>query len=142
MFKTTIENILNEDSFTGPLFKGVFAFDEFSLPSKGPACMVVNNKPLSHTGEHWLAIHYDQQGRSSFFDSYGMSPQFYKFPRFSNWNQRRVQGSSEYCGLYCVLYLLLKCRKRENDFFKMFTTDLLKNDNFILTELKTRNIKQ
>jgi len=141
MYENTIKQILSQDLITGPLFKGVFAFDEFSKPRSFPACMVVNNKPQNHPGEHWLAIFYDKTGRASFFDSYGMSPQFYKFPNFPFWNQRRIQGNSDYCGLYCILYLLLKCRKKENEFFKFFDNNLLKNDILIFNELKKRNIE-
>ncbi len=41
-----------------------------------------------------------------------------------------------YCGFYCVLFLLFMTRKKIDQFFKKFDTDLYNNDKFIETNIK------
>jgi hypothetical protein len=153
MYESTIEKILKSDSTTGPQFLGVFALDELPpLLPVPPACFVFNTKPRAHSGEHWLAMHFDSDGRGTFFDPYGRSPEFYSHTISAYLNQhcagrhrwkyshRRIQGSSAYCGLYCTFYLLFTARHKQQQFFNSFGKNLFNNDKFIKNELKKRNI--
>jgi hypothetical protein len=81
-------------------------------------------------GGHWLAVYYASDGSAYFFDSYGNDPGFYRLREFLKkssttwtWNRQRVQGLSEYCGLYSILFLLYKARNNEKEFFNQFKKD-------------------
>jgi hypothetical protein len=89
-------------------------------------------------GGHWLAFHFNSMGFCTFFDSYAQVPSYYRLRSYiqqaSNhwtWNEQRIQGSSEYCGYYCILFLLFKCRGSEKDFFLQFSNNYNQNDRII-----------
>jgi hypothetical protein len=131
MYEDKIEEILKTDPKTREIFLGAFARDEIKQV-KYPSCMIINNEPRSKSGGHWLALFYDKNGSAYFFDSYGNDPSYYRLRDFiqkssTTWtyNKQRIQGSSEYCGLYSILFLLFKARNNERDFFKQF-----KKNNF------------
>jgi hypothetical protein len=128
MYEDTIETVLSKDQVTGPLFLGAVARDELrSVKIRYPSCLIVNNEPRSQPGGHWLAIYYSKDKRAYFFDSYGNDPAFYRLQDIiqytsSSWvyNKQRIQGLSEFCGLYSILFLLYKTRNNERDFFSQF----------------------
>jgi hypothetical protein len=77
-------------------------------------------------------------GMCFFFDSYAMPPSFYKLESFiqrtSNfwdYNRQRIQGHSEFCGYYAIIFLLFKARSNEREFFSQFKTNLDYNDKEI-----------
>ena len=127
---TQLKKLLDSDAFAGPLLQGVFARDQ--LPSKipFPSCLIVNTHEMDKPGEHWLALFYNQKGKCSFFDSYGLPPSVYGLDSFvkrtpvsSEWNRVQYQPIySKACGYYCFLFLLLKCR---NINFKHINTNEL-----------------
>jgi hypothetical protein len=128
MYEDTIETILGKDQVAGSLFLGAVARDELrSVKIRYPSCLIVNNEPRSQPGGHWLAIYYSKDKRAYFFDSYGNDPAFYRLQDFiqdtsSSWeyNKQRIQGLSEFCGLYSILFLLYKTRNNEREFFSQF----------------------
>jgi len=134
-----ISEILSKDSCTKNIFLGVFARDKLPEILTYPAALVLNNKNSNEEGEHWLAMYFNKHGKCTFFDSYGLSPTFYNLKNYLtktskgkfNYNMKRVQGKSEYCGLYCIFFLIYQCRNKIQQFFKMFTADLNKNDYHI-----------
>ncbi len=135
MYETAIEEVLLKDSETKKFFIGTFARDE--LPSKinFPCCLVLNTSPRSEPGEHWLALFYDKFGNCDYFDSNGMSPEKLNLTQYLNhtanswkFNKQRIQGLSEYCGHYCILYLLFKCRSKTINFFRNFDQNYINND--------------
>jgi hypothetical protein len=141
MYEDQLETILNHDSVSRKYFKGAFARDELPLKPEYPSCMIINNEPRSSPGGHWMALWYSPRGEAYFFDSYGHPPSYYRMQAYlhkssTSWiyNKRRLQGSSEYCGLYCILFLLFKVRNKENEFFGQFKQNFDFNDN-LLTEL-------
>ena len=143
MFENTIEEILKRDPITNKYFLGVFARNELPQNFSYPACFVLNTEDRTKSGEHWLAIHYNENGYCNFFDSYGLPPAYYKLETYLKktssrwtWNMKRVQGLSQYCGFYCVFYLLLKCRGRSDEFFEKFNSNLNQNDTFISNQIK------
>ena len=51
------------------------------------------------------------------------------------WNMRRIQGDSNYCGFYCIFYLIYACRNNLKNFYNKFNLELNKNDFIITNEL-------
>ena len=139
MNEITIKEILTRDIYTKKCFVGVFARDELPLINSYPCCFVFNTKPRNHFGEHWLAMYYDKNGYATFFDSYGMHPEFYKLEKYlkessQDWtyNKKRLQGLSSYCGYYAILFLICKSRNETFKFFKYFDNNYYLNDKKIL----------
>jgi hypothetical protein len=135
MIETTIEECLKKDSYTRPIFRGVFAKNELPEDINYPSCFVINTKPRSHRGEHWLGFFYNKKGVAYFFDSYGLDPAFYGFENFlketsTSWtfNKQRIQGFSSYCGYYTVLFLLFRARNKTKIFFSYFNKNFELND--------------
>ena len=54
MLENTLQECLEKDTFTKKMYSGVFARDELPKTLNYPACVVLNTKHRSHTGEHWL----------------------------------------------------------------------------------------
>jgi hypothetical protein len=145
MFEKTIEEIIKKDQVLNKIFLGCLARDE--IPSKiisYPSCFIMNTQKRSNTGEHWLALFYDTNKIAYFFDSYGMPPSFYRLESYikstssshSKYNTRRLQGSSELCGLYCILFLYYISRNRLDDFYSKFSSkDYNKNDQYLIDQL-------
>lgn len=74
----------------------------------------------------------------TFFDSYAFPPSYYNLEEYinktsQNWtfNKKRIQGSSEFCGIYCILFLIYKTRNQANIFFRQFSQNYTKNDEII-----------
>jgi hypothetical protein len=81
-----------------------------------PTCLVVNNKPSTHSGEHWLGMFMENPTSPLiFFCSYGLGIATYgKF--FTNFvnnqrlqvieNNRTLQSiNATTCGYYCIYFL-------------------------------------
>lgn len=133
-----VELILEKDKFTRPIFLGAFAKDELPRPPPLPSCFIINTDPRSKPGEHWLAVYFNKRGYADFFDSYGNPPHYFGLDKylFNNssgfdYNKKRIQGDSSYCGFYCILFLFYKARGEENVFFRQFTSKMSKNDKII-----------
>lgn len=119
------------------IYLGTFAYDE--LPSKiksYPSCMIVNNQQKNKPGEHWVAIYFDKSKRATFFDSYGLSAKDYNLEQFlqnnstSYRNNRKIFQSflSEYCGYYCVFFLIFMCKNYSLIKFQKLFKSPLEND--------------
>lgn len=137
MLETTIEECLNKDPITSKIFLGVFARNELPKKVEYPSCFIFNSKPRHHHGEHWLSVFYDQEGQGTFFDSYGQSPNKFRMLAFMKktsklkpkYNNRRIQGDSNFCGYYCMLFLLSTARGHGSKFFDYFNnTNYSKNE--------------
>jgi hypothetical protein len=115
-----------------PLFLGVFSSD--NLPHK-PGLMVVNTDPAFMPGTHWIAI-YNDGVRGEYFDSLGMEPtptfRQYLNTHCKHWtfNDKQLQSvTSRFCGHYCVLFCLLRCRgENMRRIVSCFTRDTGLND--------------
>jgi hypothetical protein len=116
-----------------PEFQGVFSSD--TLPTD-PRLLVCNTDPSTKPGEHWIAIYVDKNGCGEYFDSFGRHPSNH-FVRYMNFNCKRwtfnkrcLQSRiSAFCGYYCSLYVVLRCRGL--DMIKivgMFSNDTGYND--------------
>ena len=132
-----------KDHFTSKIFLNVYARDELPLEVTYPSCLILNNKPRSHPGEHWLAIYFDENKNGYFFDSYGNKPHYYNLSPYLDsltiqylFNKRKIQGASHYCGYYCILFLLLMSRNELAKFYSYFTTNTYLNDKKIYQLIK------
>lgn len=143
MDSIVIEKILKKDQKNRHIFLGVFAKDELPVITKFPSCFILNTDPRSKPGEHWLAIYYNKRGFCYFFDSYGNPPLYYNLNRYiansSNgwtWNKQRLQGDSEYCGYYSLLFLLYISRNKLSEFYNEFYFNYYLNDKKITNAIK------
>lgn len=133
-----VEIILEKDRYTKDIFLGAVARDELPSQPPFPSCFIINTDPRNKPGEHWLAVYYSKNGFVDFFDSYGNSPDYFgldgyifKTSRGCDFNKKRLQGDSSYCGFYCILFLFYKARGDENLFFRQFSSKLSQNDRII-----------
>ena len=135
MLETALESALSKDEFTKKIYGGVVARDELPDKVSYPSCYIINTRQRTHSGEHWLAVFYDNKGQADFFDSYGHHPSYFNLTEFldktsSSWsyNHKRIQGLSTHCGYYCLLYLFFRARMKSNKFFTFFSKNSLLND--------------
>jgi hypothetical protein len=137
MYEDSIEKILERDPKTSKIFLGALARDEVKHV-KYPSCMIINNEPRSRPGGHWIALFYTADKKAYFFDSYGNDPSYYNLKSFISktsssytWNKKRIQGSSEYCGIYAVMFCLFFARNQEREFYLNFSSNYDTNDKEI-----------
>jgi hypothetical protein len=97
-----------------PNFQGVFSSDTLPIT---PYLLVCNMNPSTKPGEHWIAIHVDKNRIGEYFDSFGRPPsknfETYMNTKCIRWtfNKRQLQSRiSAFCGYYCSLYVILRCR--------------------------------
>jgi hypothetical protein len=138
MDEVTINKIIQTEPIS-KYFIGVFARNE--VPRKMvlyPSCFIFNTQSRDNEGEHWLAVFINKRKKCYFFDSYGLSPQYYHFSAYINsisdsfnWNMKRLQGDSSYCGFYCIAFLHSICRNELNLFYLNFSNDFNKNDLYV-----------
>ena len=143
MLESCLELALKKDELTSEMCCDVVARDELPTQVVYPSCYIINTKPRTHSGEHWLAVYYDPEGNADFFDSYGQHPSYFHLKDFLNrtsktwsYNQKRVQGFSSYCGYYCLLYLFMRSRQKSNKFFSYFNNNYVLNDKKISYYIK------
>ena len=117
-------NLIKICSFNPNTFKGVFSCDNFYMKIKerhlnlspGDRC-IINLSSSNHSGSHWIAIQVNTPHEAEYFDPYGLDcfDSFIK-KAFEEQNitvdtfKKTIQDpSSQFCGLYCVAYIL--CRE-------------------------------
>ncbi|KAF6037864.1 hypothetical protein EB796_003833 [Bugula neritina] len=96
-------------------FLGVFPINKIPKVAleNNTCCAVVNTKPNTHEGEHWVCFAKKENGSSVYFDSFGYPP--YNLPEIgdvleqsNNWIFNDVQLQSPYstvCGQYVIFFL-------------------------------------
>ena len=140
-----ILKLISNDQVARLVFLGVFARDKIPLKIKYPSCFIINTHTSSKQGEHWLSIYYNKNGEAEFFDSYGNHPSYYQLESYldktsSKWtyNRKQIQSViSDFCGHYCVLFILHKCRNMSLDtFISKFSDSTIENDLLMLMFLK------
>ena len=77
-----IKQFIIKDTIAKRIFKGVLSRDRLFSKVNYPSAYVINTKPLSHPGEHWFAIYYNEAREATFFDSYGQHPSRYKMVNY------------------------------------------------------------
>lgn len=151
MNSSEIYSILKQDEFTKNInFLGVFPSDLIPISALSyPCSLVVNTKPISSEGEHWIALVKSSKNVGYYFDSYGMSPA--NFPEVATvldttkeWQYNDVQLQSlltTVCGQYCIFFLLHIARGLSPDQIISFLNDngdTAANDAFIFMFFKQR----
>lgn len=138
-----IMHIVNSDPLSKQIFEGVYPCDR--LPKykvmRRPAAFIANTDDSRKRGRHWVLIVLCRDNRAIFFDSYGMAPDSYMFPKHfikflkKNsvtilYNNRQIQSDfSSFCGHYCLFVLFHLVRGRfYKSILKKFNSALEKND--------------
>jgi hypothetical protein len=138
LYENQIDKVMKKDQLTKNIYIGTFARDELPKHLTYPCCFVLNTEPRSSSGGHWLAFYFSKDKSGYFFDSYGKPPGYFRLISFMNknsifwrFNRQRIQGLSEFCGYYCMLFLLYIARNKETLFFSQFKTNFNSNDKLI-----------
>ena len=125
-------------------FLGVFPFDKKPKIRFYPSCLILNNQNHNQPGQHWIALYFHSKNICEFFDSLGMSPEFYNLLDYIKLYSKQVNfasypiqdNSSYYCGYYCIYFILLRSRNLE---FK-FILDLFEKKNLKNNDKKIKNL--
>ena len=140
-----IDEIFKKHSYTKRVYKGTRAFNELPKRIIRPSAFIINTETRDKQGEHWLAIFYNTNGSVEFFDSFGLGPTFYGLDEFliksskkCFYNTIALQSlNSVFCGYYCVLFILFKCKKKSFlNFLKHFDENTFINDKNIKNLIK------
>ena len=107
-----------------------------TLPNQ-PRLLVCNTDKSTKPGQHWIAIHVNNNGRGDYFDSLGQAPdkqfEVHMNKQCTKWkfNRRQLQSIiSSSCGYYCCMFCMLRCRRVDMTcIVTMFTTDTAFNDS-------------
>ena len=117
-------------------FQGVFSADTLPI---SPHLLVCNTDPSTKAGDHWIAIHVDENGRGEYFDSFGRAPNEH-FTRYMDtycvrwtFNDKQLQSVvSAFCGFYVVVYCKFKSKGLDmSKITSMFTNDTGFNDMLV-----------
>jgi hypothetical protein len=52
-----------------------------------------------------------------------------------SFNKQRIQGDSDLCGLYAILFCLFSSKNKLREFFSKFSSNYSKNDYLVKKEL-------
>lgn len=131
--------ILNRDKCVNNYFKNVYSIDQLPRKiQKQPAFIMVNTSPSHIKDGHWVAIFINKNKKLEFFDSFGLSPRAYKLDNFiknncSSFKFNNIQFQSfltNSCGYFCLMFLLLKCKKLNINTF--FSKNTIKNEKLLI----------
>jgi len=137
----------------GPNFLGVFPCDLYPPKIKTSFSVIFNTAPHNTSGEHFIAIKATKTS-VFYFDSFGEPPKNERLKIFLSliiknrsfkWNGVQIQDdSSNFCGFYCLAYLMSAKKKMKHDrFINLFIKENKKeNDkkviNFIVSNIKNK----
>jgi len=140
----TIENILScQNSFVG-----CFASNELSrLVFKSPCFMIVNLDKRNMSGSHWIAIGIFAN-KLEIFDPLGFDifawPTLscdllyflhkYSFSRRLLFSKRIQPNVSEFCGLYCIYYVVTRQNHSFQKSQSVFSSNIFLNDSILLNQ--------
>lgn len=134
-----IRAFLKNNDITKNYFLGVIAYDELPYEQNN-GFYVVNSGHSSTIGSHWMVI-FKQDNKMEFFDSLGRPPSYYS-PEIEAYllrnakeytmSVKRIQGNSDFCANYCIIYGYLKCKNYTLlEILNLFTDNLHLNDNLV-----------
>jgi hypothetical protein len=134
-----LDAILFKDKISKKYYLGAFPIDILPTKFDYPSCFIINNQKSSKKGEHWIAVYFDTRKNCYFFDSFGLNPNFYSLENYLNYHAKTIYSNkkqlqsifSEFCGYYCVIFLLLKARKYSFDFILSQFKDPESNENLL-----------
>lgn len=146
-----IYSILKGDQDVASLnFLGVFPIDLIPTTAlKFPCCLVINTKPSTHPGEHWVAVVKTEENNGIYFDSYGSST--YNLPEIGelfetciDWSYNSVRLQSSYstvCGQYTIFTIVHLAKGYTLNHITTLLNDcgdLYSNDAFIFNYIKNK----
>lgn len=130
-------------------FKGILASDQLNIfQIERPALYVVNTDTSNNAGIHWVCIYFPDSNKNvGFFDPLAKSPEMYNIfistfltANSSNimYSNKRIQNYfTNSCGVFCVLFAMLRCNKKSFlDILLIFTNDLEKNEKVVQNYVK------
>lgn len=141
--------ILNNDPNVKNLnFLGVFPINLVPIAAirSQPCCLIVNTKPHTHQGEHWVAVVKTDDRNGLYFDSYGNPP--FNLEEIGlvldscvEWTFNKIRLQSTYsavCGQYCVFFLthLAKGYSLKHITYLLNEGDSCSNDAFVFNYIK------
>lgn len=143
MNSVQLNKIMKTQQNTKPYYLGTFSVNNLPRPEY-PSCFIFNNQKSIQPGQHWIAIYFSKNKIAEFFDSFGNSPKFYGIEKYLlknsksyKWNTKILQSKfSPYCGLYCALYLIIKCKNKSLNFFLRLFQSPINNDNYLKKIIK------
>lgn len=120
---------------------GVYPADRVPKVWTRSSAIVANTDDHKRPGEHWVAFFLDENGKGTYFDSYGIPPLHPGFllrlrhnSKIHRWNIQQLQGVfSQTCGHYsCVFLYYLSIGYDLNQFLALFTGNCEHNDRLIV----------
>ena len=152
-----IKRLMNLCTFDEDSFVGVFSCDNFyrtikKCPLKVGERYIINLSSSNHGGSHWVVVLVNSKDSVEYFDSFGLTCfdsyilHALKGKSIDSFDKQIQHPHSQWCGLYCILYLL--CREvniSKKLIASLFDDDaLLENDaiclDIILTFIQMRKI--
>jgi hypothetical protein len=136
----------------GSNFLGVFPCDLYPTRIKTTFSLILNTAPHNTSGEHFIAIRATKKS-VFYFDSFGEPPKNEQIKSFLsriiknrsfNWNEVQIQDdSSNFCGFYCLAYLMSAKKKMKHDrFINLFVEENKKENDKKVTNFIVSNIKK
>ena len=130
----------------GSIVKGMYARDQLlSLKMCAPSCYVINTKPSSLSGEHWLAVYVRHDQTAVYFDSVGFPPDQTTIIKFLKkhtvkwiYSRKCFKIRSRLCVERIVLCFLLNFHRFKNlrRFLNQFNCDMIENNSQVLNFVK------
>lgn len=99
-----------------------------------PCAIIMNTDDWPGVGGvHWIGLWYDVSKRLTFFDSLGLPPSAYGLIlRPYEWNKKVLQGNSDLCGEYSLLFIDLMSKGGSlRQVLKLFSNNKMKNDRLV-----------
>lgn len=143
-----IDSIALANPCTNKIYEACIPCNQLPLrrfkKSELPRFFIINLCDSSRSDEtcHWVSL-FLNSNRIEFFDSAGVdsfrtNKYIYRFVKRQKqreiiFNQRQIQSySSNYCGLFCLVFLYAKAiNLRLSHFVKVFKPDLVSNDEIV-----------
>ena len=140
-----IEYVLQNENH----FLGCFPFDSLPpFPTTFPKSMIINTQASNQTGEHWVALVLTDTN-CYYFDSFALpiiQPNIHMYlqPHYKNicYLDIRIQDiTSNYCGAYCVCFVLHVRDDVTYDNFigHYYSNNLLQNDEILKQDFSKIN---
>ena len=139
-----LNKVMKSQKETRKSYLGTFALDKLPQKVRYPSCLIVNNQKSTEPGEHWVAIYFGKNKKAEFFDSFGNSPHTFGLEKYiqnnsltMKFNRIKLQSDfSLFCGYYCVLYLIYKCKGYSLNYFLKLFDNPIDNDKIFLKLIK------
>ncbi len=149
---TDIKKTIERNAAAKKWFRGVLSLDQIAFRTNRmthEVFYIVNNQPSPLKGQHWMAVRLPDRKSgepSEFFDPLGRPPANYNAvlenvlilngPKFI-YNQEQIQHKdSDFCGYYCMLYLLYRSMNYSmSDIVSMFSPLRRLNNDRLALEL-------